>query len=137
MNDGYTRILPLGETIDGTLGITFEAAGDGRATGRMPVENRVCQPYGIVHGGAYAVLAESIASAATYAAVHDDGMVALGMSNQTQLLRPAHEGTVHAVAEAIHRGRTTWVWDVTMSDDGGNTCAVSRVVVAVRPAGQR
>ncbi len=134
MNDGFKQILPLEETIDGTLGITIDSAADGRATGRMPVENRVCQPYGIVHGGAYAVLAESITSAATYMGVRDDGKVALGMSNQTQLLRPAHKGTVSAEAEAIHRGRTTWVWDVTMSDDEGNTCAVSRIVVAVRPA---
>lgn len=135
MNDAPSRILPLEETIDGTLGITYEAGEDGKVVGRMPVENCVRQPYGIVHGGAYAVLAESMTSAATYMGVREDGKIALGMSNQTQLMRPVASGNVNAEAVAIHTGRTTWVWDVTMRDDDGNTCAVSRVVVAVREMG--
>ena len=133
MSEEMRRILPLEETIDGTLGITYDTMEVGKASGKMPVENRVCQPFGLVHGGAYAVLAESLASAATYRAVHEDGNIALGMSNQTQLLKPATSGHVNATAEAIHSGRTTWVWDVTMTDDDGNVCAVSRIVVAVRP----
>lgn len=131
----YSRILPIEETIDGTLGITFEAGPDGTVVGRMPVEKRVCQPYGIVHGGAYAVIAESMASAATYVGVAEEGKIALGMSNQTQLLRPISDGHVNATAEPIHTGRSTWVWDVEMRDDAGRLCATSRVVVAVRPAG--
>jgi uncharacterized protein (TIGR00369 family) len=133
--DDYTRTLPLEETIDGTLGITYEQGDEGRIVGRMPVEPRVCQPYGIVHGGAYAVIAESMTSAATYMNVAEEGKIALGMSNQTQLLRPISQGHVNATAEAIHRGRSTWVWDVEMRDDEGNLCATSRIVVAVRPAG--
>ncbi len=130
----FSHMLPLEQTLDGALGVTIEPAGDGRVAGKMPVSNSVRQPYGIVHGGAYAAMAESMASAATYVAVAEDGNVALGMSNQTHFLRPIREGTVHAIGEPVHKGRSTWVWDISMSDDDGNVCAVSRVTIAVRPA---
>ena len=78
-----------------------------------------CSPFGIVHGGVYATLAESICSAATYDAVTQDGMVAMGQSNDTTFLRPISEGTHHRERRTRHRGRTTWVWDVEMSDDEG------------------
>jgi 1,4-dihydroxy-2-naphthoyl-CoA hydrolase len=60
-------------------------------------------------------------------------MMAQGMSNQTNFLRPITEGTVHAVARRRHRGRTTWVWEVDMTDDAGRLCAIVRMTVAVRP----
>ena len=62
------------------------------------------QPYGIVHGGVYASLAESLTSAATYQAVKDEGRIAMGQSNDTAFLRPMREGTVTATAVARHRG---------------------------------
>ena len=92
-----------------------------------------CSLSGIVHGGVYATLAESICSAATYGAVRDDGMVAMGQSNDTTFLRPIGEGHVNATARTRHRGRTTWIWDVEMSDDEGRVCALSRMTIAVRP----
>jgi uncharacterized protein (TIGR00369 family) len=87
-----------------------------------------------VHGGAYAAIAESLASAATYQAVTGDGMTALGLSNHTSFLRPVLDGTVEVEARRVHRGRTTWLWDVDHRDGEGRLCAVSRVTVAVRPA---
>ena len=75
------------------------------------------QPAGLVHGGLYASIAESISSIATGLSVLDEGNVAMGMSNNTNFLRPITEGTVHAHAARLHRGRTTWLWDVTFSDD--------------------
>lgn len=133
MSDESGRVVPLDETIDATLGISYESQEIGHVKGTMPVENRVRQPFGIVHGGAYAVMAESLASLGTFQGVHEDGMIALGMSNQTQLMRPIASGTVHADAKVIHRGGSHWVWDVDLTDDDGNRCAASRVVVAVRP----
>ena len=62
-----------------------------------------------------------------------DGNYAVGLSNQTSFLRPITEGTVHAEATRRHRGRTTWLWDVEISDDAGRLCAVSRMTIAVRP----
>jgi uncharacterized protein (TIGR00369 family) len=58
----------------------------------------------------------------------------MGLSNQTSFLRPVTDGHVHASARAVHRGRTTWVWEVALSDDQERLCALSRVTVAVRPA---
>jgi uncharacterized protein (TIGR00369 family) len=125
------------ELLQGTLGevLGFELleSSPERALGRFPVEPRVCQPFGLVHGGAYAALAESIASATTHAAVARRGSFAVGQSNSTTFLRPVTEGSVHAEARSLHRGRTTWVWDVDFTDDGGRLCAVSRVTLAVRP----
>jgi uncharacterized protein (TIGR00369 family) len=103
------------------------------ARARITVAARHLQPYGIVHGGVYATLAESICSAATYTAVRKDGMVAMGQANDTTFLRPISEGHVNAVGRARHRGRTTWIWDVEMSDDEGRVCALSRMTIAVRP----
>lgn len=92
------------------------------------------QPAGLVHGGAYAALAESMVSLTTDDAVRESGRLALGQSNHTTFLRPVTEGTVHAEGRPRHRGRTSWIWDVEFSDDDGRLCAVSRVTLAVREA---
>ncbi|CAN5436760.1 PaaI family thioesterase [soil metagenome] len=114
----------------GTTWVSFDP-DDARAT--IEVADRHLQPYGIVHGGVYASLSESLCSAATYAAVRDEGMVAIGQANDTSFLRPITEGTIEAVARARSRGRTTWVWDVEILDSEGRLCALSRMTVAVRP----
>lgn len=103
------------------------------ARARLEVKPNHLQPYGIVHGGVYASLAESICSAATYEAVRAEGMVAMGQANSATFLRPIFEGHVNAVARARQRGRTTWLWDVELSDDEGELCALVRMTIAVRP----
>ncbi len=125
---------PSVASMEGTLGFELLETGTDRGRGRFAVEDRVRQPFGIVHGGAYAAMAESLASHCTYQAVRDDGMVAMGQSNFTSFLRPVSEGTVSAEARCIHRGRTSWVWEVDFSDDQGRRCAATRVTMAVRPA---
>ena len=102
--------------------------------GRVPVADKVKQPYGLVHGGVYSSLAETLASMATAGAVHEDGMIAVGLSNHTSFMRPITEGYVNAEGRCRHRGRTTWVWEVDFNDDDGRLCAISRVTMAVRPA---
>lgn len=125
--------VPREQSFDATIGfVVDEPHDDGRLTGSLPVTPGVCQPMGIVHGGVYAALAETLASMGTAFAVMPDGRMALGQSNNTSFLRPVSEGTVHATAVAIHRGRTSWVWDVEMRDDAGRLCATSRVTIAVR-----
>jgi 1,4-dihydroxy-2-naphthoyl-CoA hydrolase len=108
-----------------------EVSGD-QVRGRVGVRDEVRQPFGLVHGGVYASIAESLASVGTLVAVHRDGMTAMGMSNNTTFLRSITAGTVHAVGRPLHRGRTTWVWDVEITDDDGRVCATSRVTIAVR-----
>ena len=103
------------------------------ARARIEIGPRHLQPYGVVHGGVYASLAESLCSAATHAAVGAEGKVAMGMANGSTFLRPIREGHVNATARARHRGSTTWVWDVELSDDDGRVCALVRMTVAVRP----
>lgn len=99
----------------------------------VPVREELKQPAGLVHGGVYASIAEAIASIATGMSVLEEGSVAMGMSNSTSFLRPIVAGTVHARASRLHRGRTTWIWDVRFSDDEDRLCAVTRMTIAVRP----
>jgi 1,4-dihydroxy-2-naphthoyl-CoA hydrolase len=87
----------------------------------------------MVHGGVFAAIAESLATRATIAGVWADGSLGLGQSNNTSFLRPVSGGHIDAVARPLHRGRTTWVWDVAMTDADGRLCATSRVTIAVRP----
>jgi uncharacterized protein (TIGR00369 family) len=115
------------------IGVEWLDLDPENARARIRVGERHLQPFGIVHGGVYASLAESLCSAATYGAVHEDGLVAMGQSNDTTFLRPISGGYVNATAQPRHRGRTTWIWDVEVSDDEGRVCALSRMTIAVRP----
>jgi 1,4-dihydroxy-2-naphthoyl-CoA hydrolase len=119
---------------DRFLGLEILTSSDEEVTARLAVRDELKQPGGLVHGGVFASIAESIASLATWHAVRDGGQVANGLSNQTSFLRPILRGTIHAVARRRHRGRTTWVWEVDVTDDEGRLCALVRVTVAVRDA---
>jgi 1,4-dihydroxy-2-naphthoyl-CoA hydrolase len=125
-------VVPIREALDGRLGFEVHELASGRAVGTVRVTNAVRQRLGLVHGGAYAALAEMLASEATVAEVFPQGGIAVGMSNESKFLRPVSEGTITATATCLHRGRTTWVWDVTFTDGDGRTSAVSRVTIAVR-----
>jgi 1,4-dihydroxy-2-naphthoyl-CoA hydrolase len=118
---------------DGLYGLQLLEAEADRVRGRVQVRPEHLQPGGIVHGGVYAAMTESMASFGTWSAVGEGKFVA-GMSNLTTFLRPIREGTIHAEGEPLHRGRTTWVWDVRITDDDGRACATSRVTIAVRDA---
>ena len=128
--------LPWGETagFDGLYGLELLTLSDTEVTARVAVRDELKQPGGLVHGGVFASIAESIASIATWVAVHDEGRSAQGLSNQTSFLRPIVEGTIHAVGRRRHRGRTTWVWEVEISDDQERLCALVRMTIAVRDA---
>jgi 1,4-dihydroxy-2-naphthoyl-CoA hydrolase len=117
------------------IGIEHLDPGDADARARLSVTDRVVQIHGLVHGGVYSTLAETVCSAATNAAVREDGKVAFGQSNHTTFLRSISEGHVKAAARIRHRGRTTWVWQVDMTDDEGRLCALAQVVMAVRTRG--
>lgn len=121
------------KALDGTLGFRLLEIGDDTALGEVAHSDRVSQRFGVIHGGVYAALAEMVATEATVHHVWPNGDGAMGSSNSTSFFRPISSGTVHASAKARHRGRTTWVWDVDMTDDAGKLCASSRVTVAVRP----
>ena len=125
--------LPLQITgFDALYGLEILTLGEEEATAQVQVTPDVLQPGGLVHGGVYASIAESLTSFATWKAVARDGRSAQGLSNQTSFLRPILQGTIHATARRRHRGRTTWVWEVDITDDEGRLCALVRMTVAVR-----
>ena len=117
---------------DGLYGLELLHADGDEVRGRVAIDDRHLQPLGIVHGGVYAAMAESMASMGTFHGTGGEKFVA-GLSNVTNLLRPVACGdTVTAVATPRHRGRTTWVWEVDLRDGQDRPCALVRVTIAVR-----
>jgi 1,4-dihydroxy-2-naphthoyl-CoA hydrolase len=124
--------FPVG--FDRLYGLEILSIDEDEVRSQVRVRDELLQPAGLVHGGVFASMAESMTSMATWLAVRGEGKSAQGLSNQTSFLRPIIEGTIHATARRRHRGRTTWVWEVDITDDQDRLCAVVRMTVAVREA---
>ena len=124
--------LAIAEGFDALYGLVIDEVGDGLIRAHVDVADHHKQAAGLVHGGVFASIAEATTSMATWLAVQEDGRSAQGLSNQTSFLRPILEGTIHATARARHRGRTTWVWEVEITDDQERLCALVRMTIAVR-----
>ena len=99
--------VPPEETFDALYGMRRFDMDEDSARGEVAVRRELMQPWGLIHGGVYASMAESLASWATALVVAADGNVVMGMSNNTSFLRPISAGTIHALATRRHRGRTT------------------------------
>ena len=117
---------------DALYGLEVLALSDEEVRAQVAVRDELKQPAGLVHGGVFASIAEAITSMATWFAVSAEGRSAQGLSNQTSFVRPILDGTIHAVARRRHRGRTTWVWEVDISDDEDRLCALVRMTIAIR-----
>ena len=114
------------------LGIEFTEVGDGYLVARMPVDGRTHQPFGILHGGASVVLAESLGSTASWMLLDDPTQQrAVGLEINANHLRSVREGWVYGRCTPIHTGRTTHVWDVRITDEQGKLVCVSRLTVAI------
>ncbi len=107
------------------LDLEIVSRTDDEVRARVPVTDALRQPLGLVHGGAFAALADQLTTSATARAI----------SSQSSFLRPITAGALHAVARRRHHGRTTAVWEVDISDDEGRLCALVRVTVAQTRAG--
>ena len=118
---------------DALYGLEVLEVHDDLVLARVAVRDDLRQPFGLVHGGVLTTVAETLASLGTAAVVVPEGNAAMGLSNSTSFLRPILDGTIHARAIRRHRGRTTWIWDVEISDDAGRLCALTRMTIAVRP----
>jgi 1,4-dihydroxy-2-naphthoyl-CoA hydrolase len=119
---------------DEHYGLEILEHSDDEIRARVVVQDYHKQAAGLVHGGVFASMAEAMTSIATYLGVRDDGKTAQGLSNQTSFVRPILGGTIHALARRRHKGRTTWLWEVDITDDEGRLCALVRMTVAVRDA---
>jgi 1,4-dihydroxy-2-naphthoyl-CoA hydrolase len=103
--------------LNGLIGIDYEEVGPDLCILTLDIDERHHQPYGLVHGGIYCLLAETAASVGAAVYAMDQGMEgAVGVSNSTDFFRSMREGTIRAVATPIHRGRSQQVWQVEMSD---------------------
>ncbi|MEI6619932.1 MAG: hotdog fold thioesterase [Betaproteobacteria bacterium] len=118
------------KTADEHLGIEFLEVGDDYLVGRVPVDERTCQPYGLLHGGVSVVLAETLGSCGA-AFSCPPGYRAVGLDINANHLRGVTSGWVTATARPIHRGRTTHVWQIELRDDAGNMSCISRITMAI------
>ncbi len=124
--------FPVG--FDRLYGLEVVSMDDAEVRARVPVRPEILQPAGLVHGGVFASMAESITSLATWVAVREQDKIVVGQSNQTSFVRPIVAGTIHATGHARHSGRSTWVWEVDITDDDDRLCALVRMTIAVRDA---
>jgi uncharacterized protein (TIGR00369 family) len=128
-----THFAPQITGFDEVVGLEILGLSDEQASGRVAVRDEIRQPAGLVHGGVYASVAESLTSLATQQAV-GEGKLAQGLSTQTSFLRPVTGAAIHVTARRRHRGRTTWVWEVDVADDQDRVCVLVRTTIAVRDA---
>ncbi|MDQ7986883.1 hotdog fold thioesterase [Pseudomonas sp. G34] len=124
-------------TIGELLDIRFEAFDEQSITASMAVDARTHQPYGLLHGGASVVLAESLGSTASYLCIDTQKFYCVGLEVNANHLRGLRSGRVTAVARAVHLGRTTHVWDIRLSGDDGKTSCISRLTMAIVPLGSQ
>src|SRR5438067_756048 len=99
-------------TMGGALGIEFTEIGENFLKARMPVDHRTRQPYGLLHGGASAALAESLGSVASAYVVDMSRYYCVGLEINANHIRPVKEGYVYGTATPLHLGKTTHVWDI-------------------------
>lgn len=118
------------ETLDKTLGIEYKEMGANRIVATMPVQLRVCQPFGYLHGGASVALAESVASVGANIS-SDPSKVAFGLEINANHIRPKREGMLRAIGTPLHKGRTTQVWNIRIEDEDENLVCISRCTVAL------
>ena len=119
----------------GAMGIEITEIGPDYVRGTMPADHRTFQPFGLVHGGANVVLAETLGSIGANCTVDNSKFYCVGQEVNANHLRGVRSGTVTATARLIHKGRTSQVWGIDLHDDQGKLTCVSRLTMAVVPLG--
>ena len=121
------------DTMSEYLGIEWLEVGDDFLKATMPVDHRTKQPYGLLHGGASCVLAETVGSMASALVVDHSKFVCVGLEINANHVRSAREGRVTGVASPLHLGSNTHVWDIKIYDEVQKLVCISRLTVAVIP----
>lgn len=130
-NTGLARLNATSEnTLTAHLGILYTEVGDNSLTGIMPVDCRTIQPFGLLHGGASVVLAETLGSMAANLAVPQD-KVCVGQEVNANHIRSVKSGIVIGTATALHIGYTTQIWSIEIKNERGQLVCVSRLTIAV------
>lgn len=119
-------------TMAGFLGMEFTEIGPDYLRMIMPVNERTRQPFGLLHGGASAALAETIGSVASALIIDPEKQFCVGLDINANHIRGMKEGYVHAVAKPLHLGATTHVWDIKICDEHNKLVCISRLTVAIR-----
>lgn len=131
-----TNIEKLNEQCANTMAeileIKFISIGDSYIKASMPVNSKTKQPYGLLHGGASAALAETVGSVASALCIDPKRQICVGMEINCNHLRGKRDGNVIATAEPLHIGGTTHVWDIKIRDEQEQLVCVSRLTVAIR-----
>jgi 1,4-dihydroxy-2-naphthoyl-CoA hydrolase len=122
------------DTMSDTLGIEFTQIGDDFISARMPVDAHTRQPYGILHGGASATLAESLGSIAGAFCVDMEKKIVVGLELNCNHVRSVREGYVYGTARSIHLGGMTQIWDIRIVDGSERLVCIARLTLAVLDA---
>ena len=118
-------------TIDQHLGIKITQVGDDYLSGTMPADKRTVQPYGIVHGGANVVLAETLGSIAGAHVIDTNSLLCLGQEVSATHLRPVSSGMVTGTARPIHLGKRSHVWEIRLENDQGKLSCIAKLILAI------
>lgn len=121
----------LADTLMETLDINFTEIGSDFLTATMPVNSRVHQPMGLLHGGATVALAETVASYAAHLFVGDPSKEVRGIEITANHLKSKRDGLVTATARPIHKGRTTQLWEVRVTDEEGNLITLCKMTCII------
>ncbi len=114
-------------TLMETLEISFVDIDDNYVIAKMPVGPKVFQPDGVLHGGAMVALAESVGSLASYMFVDYTKFIIRGIEISANHVKSVKEGFVYAKAQPLHKGRTTQLWDIKITDDSQNLISVVKL----------
>ena len=120
-------------TLMQTLDIKFTDAGEGFLEATMPVNSRVHQPMGLLHGGASVALAESVGSAASIMFINPELQEVRGIEISANHLRSKRDGTVTGTAKIIHQGRSLHLWEVKVTDESGKLISLCKITNMVLP----
>ena len=113
------------------LGIEFVEAGPDFLRGTMPVDHRTVQPFGILHGGASVVLAETLGSMAANLCVDNETEICVGLDISANHVRQVVDGVVTGTARPLHIGRKTHIWEIKIENESGDLVCVSRLTMIV------
>ncbi|GJL96456.1 MAG: hypothetical protein DHS20C06_02730 [Hyphobacterium sp.] len=119
------------QTMASTVGIEITEAGDDWVRGKMPVDDRTRQPFGLLHGGASVALAETLASIGAFCTQNPETHAAVGMEINANHVRSVREGFVYGEARMETMGRTTQVWTIRISNEKGKLVCLSRCTMAI------